>query len=55
MQKLVTEARPVLDPKLQALETKVRASLGVPAEPATSAAPTPAKAPAPARKASGAK
>ena len=54
MQKLVGEARPVLDPKLQALETKVRASLGVPAEPATSTA-APAKAAAPARKASGAK
>lgn len=55
MQKLVTEARPVLDPKLQALETKVRASLGVPAEPAATAPAAPAKAPAPARKASGAK
>ncbi len=57
MQKLVTEARPVLDPKLQALETKVRASLGVPAEPGAPAASggAPAKAAAPARKASGAK
>ena len=60
MQKLVSEARPVLDPKLQALETKVRASLGVPAEPSSSTAPAatggaPAKAAAPARKASGAK
>lgn len=61
MQKLVAEARPVLDPKLQALETKVRAALGVPAEPAkATAAPgstgaAPAKAAAPARKASGAK
>lgn len=56
MQKLVGEARPVLDPKLQALETKVRASLGVPAEPAAATAPAaPAKAAAPARKASGAK
>lgn len=59
MQKLVAEARPVLDPKLQALETKVRASLGAPAGPA-SAAPAasgsaPAKAAAPARKASGSK
>ncbi len=59
MQKLVAEARPLLDPKLQALETRVRTSLGVPAAPA-SAAPAavgsaPAKAAAPARKASGAK
>jgi uncharacterized protein len=57
MQKLVAEARPVLDPKLQALETKVRASLGVPAEPAAAApaGAAPANAAAPARKASGAK
>lgn len=59
MQKLVAEARPLLDPKLQALESKVRTSLGVPAGPA-SAAPgaagsAPVKATAPARKASGAK
>ena len=31
MQKLVAEARPVLEPKLKDLEQKVRASLGVPA------------------------
>ncbi len=50
-QKLVTESRPLVDPKLQALETKVRASLGVTATaPAGSA---PARAAAPARKASG--
>lgn len=60
MQKLVTEARPVLDPKLQALEAKVRVSLGVPAEPPAASAPAtkgsaPAKAATPARKASGAK
>jgi hypothetical protein len=56
MQKLVGEARPVLDPKLQVLETKVRTSLGMPAEPASSTAPAaPAKTAAPARKASGAK
>ena len=60
MQKLVTEARPLLDPKLQALETKVRASLGVPAGAPAAAAPAatgsaPAKAAAPARKASSAK
>ncbi|MEO8808209.1 MAG: DUF2059 domain-containing protein [Burkholderiaceae bacterium] len=60
MQKLVSEARPVLDPKLQALETKVRTALGVPAGPPASGAPAaagsaPVKAAAPARKASGAK
>ena len=60
MQKLVAEARPLLDPKLQVLETKVRTALGVPAGPPASAAPAaagsaPAKAAAPARKASGAK
>jgi uncharacterized protein len=50
-QKLVAEARPVIDPRLQALETKVRATLGGPAAgPASSA---PAKAAAPAKKASG--
>jgi hypothetical protein len=58
MQKLIAEVRPILDPKLQALETKVRATLSVPAGPASgasaSAAPAsaPAKAAAPARKAS---
>lgn len=56
MQKLVSEARPLLDPKLQALETKVRTALGVPAGPPASAAGSaPAKAATPARKASGAK
>ena len=60
MQKLVAEARPLLDPKLQVLETKVRTALGVPAGSPASAASAaagsaPAKAAAPARKASGAK
>ncbi|MEO8060817.1 MAG: DUF2059 domain-containing protein [Burkholderiales bacterium] len=55
MQKLVAEARPMLDPKLQALETKVRTALGVPAAPPAAAGSAPAKAAAPARKASGAK
>ena len=55
-QKLVAESRPVVDPRLQALEAKVRASLGVPpAGAAGSAASAPAKAAAPAKKASGAK
>ncbi len=50
MQKLVAEARPVLEPKLQALEQKVRAALGAPAaaapagEPPKPAAKPPAKA-----------
>lgn len=53
MQKLVPEVRQLLEPKMQALEQKVRATLGVPAgAPASS----PAKAAAaPARKASGSK
>ena len=46
-QKLVAEARPTIEPQLQALEAKVRASLGVPP---SSAASAPAKAAAPAKK-----
>ena len=47
-QKLVAEAAPLLEPKLKALEQKVRASLGVPpAQPTSGAAP----AAAPAKKA----
>ncbi len=42
-EKLVAESRPSVEPKLQALEAKVRASLGVPA--AASAPPAPAKKP----------
>lgn len=56
MQKLVSEARPVLDPKLQALEQKVRTTLGVPVGGAAApAAAEPKAAAAPARKASGSK
>lgn len=48
VQKLVAEAGPLLDPKLKALEQKVRVALGVPAgQPGSGAAP----APAPAKKA----
>ena len=47
-EKLVAEARPTVEPKLQALETKVRASLGVPA--AAPAGSAPAKAATPAKK-----
>ncbi len=47
MQKLATEARPTVEPKLQALEAKVRTTLGIsPAGPTASAPPksaTPAK------------
>lgn len=51
-QKLVAEAGPLLTPKLQALETKVRATLGVPAGGAPNAGTAPAKAPAPKKAAS---
>jgi hypothetical protein len=52
-QKLVTEVGPLIDPKVQALLAKVRATLGVPA-PTAPASGAPAKAaPAPAKKASG--
>ncbi|HEY8709166.1 MAG TPA: DUF2059 domain-containing protein [Burkholderiaceae bacterium] len=50
-QKLVAEARPIVDPRLQALEAKVRTTLGVP--PPASAGSAPAKAAAPAKKATG--
>ena len=44
VQKLVAEAGPLLDPKLKALEQKVRIALGVPpVQPASGAAATPAK------------
>ena len=49
-QKLVTEVGPQIDPKMQALLTKVRATLGVPAP--AKAGSAPAKATAPAKKAS---
>ena len=51
MQKLVAEARPLLEPKLQALEQKVRAALGAPAAaaPADSAPAPKAAAPSAAR------
>jgi hypothetical protein len=47
-QKLVAEARPTIEPKIQALEAKVRSSLGAPA--AGPAASAPAKAAAPPKK-----
>ena len=45
MQKLVAEARPLIEPKLQALEQKVRTALGAPAA-TTGDAATPAAKPA---------
>jgi hypothetical protein len=56
-QRLITDARPVLEPRLLALEQKVRADLGVPSAGtgAPAATPAPAKASAPAKKASGSK
>ena len=50
-QKLVAEMRPILEPKLQLLENKVRADLGLSAPPAGEAS-SPAKALPPAKKAS---
>ena len=47
-EKLVAESRPSVEPKLQALEAKVRATLGVPAAASAASAP---KAAAPAKKA----
>jgi len=49
-QKLVADARPVIEPRLQALEAKVRVSLGMP--PAGAASAPPAKATAPKKAAS---
>jgi hypothetical protein len=54
-QKLVADARPTIEPRLLALQTKVGASLGIPAPGAASAAPAPkaaASAPAPKKAAS---
>jgi len=47
-QKLVAEARPTIEPKIQVLEVKVRASLGAP--PADQPTSAPAKSTAPAKK-----
>jgi uncharacterized protein len=44
MQKLVAEARPLIEPKLQTLEQRVRATLGAPAAAATGTAPADPKA-----------
>lgn len=55
VKKLVTEAAPLLDPKLQGLQQKVRATLAANADsssvaPASAPAPAPAPTPAPAAK-----
>ena len=44
VQKLVPDARPLVDPKLQALETRVRALIAPAVAPASGAAPAPARA-----------
>ena len=56
-QKLVAEAGPLLTPKIEALDKKVRATLGIPATPAAAPASgtAPAKAPAPKKAASASK
>ena len=40
MQKLLPEARPLMEPKVQALEQKVRTALGLPAAPPAAAGPS---------------
>jgi hypothetical protein len=54
-QKLLTEASPMLTPKFQALEQRIRVTLGVvpPADASAASAPPPKAAAAPAKKASG--
>jgi uncharacterized protein len=56
-QRMVTDARPILEPRLQALELKVRGDLGLPPPGTTppGSGGAAAKAPAPAKKASGSK
>lgn len=51
VKKLIAEGAPLIDPKLQALQERVRVMLGVPAQGAAgpgASAPRPARAPAPA-------
>jgi uncharacterized protein len=52
VQKVVADSRPLIEPKIQALEQKVRATLGVPAPASKAGSPT-AAASGPARAASG--
>ena len=51
-QKLMVEVRPLVEPKYQALEQKVRATLGAPAPGSAASGASPSKATAPAKKAS---
>ncbi len=51
-QKLVADARPLVEPRLQALDAKLRASLGVPGLAPAAAASAPTKAAAPKKAAS---
>ncbi|MGZ5250458.1 MAG: DUF2059 domain-containing protein [Caldimonas sp.] len=53
IQKLLTEARPVVDPKVQALDGRIRVILGVPPATPPASAAAPARPAAPAAKASG--
>ena len=48
VQKLVADARPVVDPKIQALDGRIRALLGVPAATPAGSAPSPTSNRAPA-------
>ena len=52
-QKLMVEVRPLVEPKYQALEQKVRSTLGVPGPGSAASGAGPSKAAAPAKKASG--
>lgn len=47
VQKLVAEARPLIDPKIQALDVRMRAALGMPAAQPAGSAPAAARPPAP--------
>ncbi|MGZ5206580.1 MAG: DUF2059 domain-containing protein [Caldimonas sp.] len=53
IQKLLAEARPVVDPKVQALDGRIRVILGVPPATPPASAAAPARPAAPAAKASG--
>jgi len=48
IQKLLTDARPVVDPKVQALDGRIRTILGLPAPPAVVSVPGPGGGPGPA-------
>jgi hypothetical protein len=47
IQKLLTDARPVVDPKIQALDGRIRTILGLPAPPAAVSVPGPGPGPGP--------